>query len=61
MPSSQAEPVRKAHALRAIERKRYSLGRSAEPPSPATIIATLRCKIVAVGAVYKLADALPAD
>ena len=42
-------------------RKRYLPVRSAEPPRPATSIATLRCEIVSGQAGRKLTDALPAD
>ena len=42
-------------------RKRYLPVRSAEPPRPATSIATLRCEIVSGQAGHKLTDALPAD
>lgn len=42
-------------------RKRYLPVRTAEPPRPATFIATLRCEIVSGQAGHKLTDALPTD
>ncbi len=52
--------LKKRYDEKRITSKRYSLVRTAEPPRPATIIATLRCETVTERVRHRLTDALPA-